>query len=221
MPAVGLGAEQGGVGIGYQRIDIGRILGVDRAANAEPNRNQLAAHLEGLCHGIEQALGQSLGRLSLVAGRQDEGEFIAAHPGNEGVGGGVLQASRNGAKQLVANDMAEQVIGLLEMIEIDGQDSEARAVLPRVHEGLRELLGKGRAVGQIGKRVVMGEMGDVAVPGEELGAGRAQVFARFAEAERGFPHFFLQDVEALSHLAELVARVRLDRYDVDRCVGSL
>ena len=48
-----------------------------------------------------------------------------------------------------------------------------------------------------------------------------QVFARFAEAERGFAHLLLQDVEALRHLAELVARVRPDRYDVDRRVGSL
>ena len=68
---------------------------------------------------------------------------------------------------------------------------------------------------------MMGEMGDVAVPREELGSRRAQLFARLAEAERLFPNLFLQNVETLSHLAELVTRVRLDRHDVDRSVGSL
>jgi hypothetical protein len=60
VPAVGLGAEQRGVGIGDESINIGGILRVDHAADAEPHGDQLAAHLEGLCHGIEQALGQSL-----------------------------------------------------------------------------------------------------------------------------------------------------------------
>jgi hypothetical protein len=221
VPSVGLGAEQRGVGISDESIDIGGVLGIDRAADAEPNGNQLAADLEGLCHGIEQALGQSLRGLGLVTSDQNEGEFIAAHAGNEGVIGGVLQAPRNGAEKLVANNMAEQVVGLLEMIEIDSQDGEARAVVSCAHEGLGELLGKGGAVGQIGERVVMGEMGNVSMPAEELGSGGTQLLARFVEAERGFPYLFLQYIEALSHLAELVAGIRPDRYDADRCVGSL
>ena len=66
----------------------------------------LAAHLEWLCHGIEQSIGQSSSGPGLLTGRQDEGEFVAAHPGNEGVVGGMLQAPRNGAEQLVADDVA-------------------------------------------------------------------------------------------------------------------
>jgi hypothetical protein len=57
----------------------------------------------------------------------------------------MLQAPRNAAEQPVANDMAEQVVGLLEMIEVDGQDSEARAILSGLHESLGELLGEGGA----------------------------------------------------------------------------
>lgn len=150
--------------------DVGRVLGIDRAADAEPDGDLLAAHLEWLCHGIEQALGQSLSGPWLLTSRQDEGEFVAAHPGNEGVVGGMLQAPRNGAEQLVADDVAEQVVGLLEVIEVDRQKRKARAVLFGLGEGLGDLLGKGGAIGQIGERVMMGEMGDVAVPGEELGS---------------------------------------------------
>jgi hypothetical protein len=149
-------------------------------------------------------VGQSLSGPGLVTGRQDEGEFIAAHPGDEGIVGGMLQAPRDGAEQLVANDVAEQVVGLLEVIEVDRQKRKARAVLFGLGEGLSDLLGEGGAIGQIGERVMMGEMGDVAVPGEELGSRGAQLFARFAEAERRFPHLFLQDVETFSHLAKLV-----------------
>jgi len=84
----------------------------------------LAAHLERLCHGIEQSIGQSLSGPGLLTGRQDEGEFVAAHPGNEGVVGGMLQAPRNGAEQLVADDVAEQVVGLLEVIEVDRKNAK-------------------------------------------------------------------------------------------------
>jgi hypothetical protein len=166
VPSVGLGAEQRGVGISDESIDIGGVLGIDRAADAEPNGNQLAADLEGLCHGIEQALGQSLRGLGLVTSDQNEGEFIAAHAGNEGVIGGVLQAPRNGAEKLVANNMAEQVVGLLEMIEIDGQDRDAGALRLGAVEGLRQAVCQHGAVRQTRQRVVVCEIGDLLVPGQ-------------------------------------------------------
>ena len=55
----------------------------------------------------------------------------------------------------------------------------------------------------------MGEMGDLLVAGEQLGARRAHVLARLVEAEGRLPHLLLEQVEALGHLAQLVARVRL------------
>ncbi len=117
--------------------------------------------------------------------------------------------------------MAEQVVGLFEMIEVDGQHGEARAGLLRPPASLLEPIGERRAVRQIGQTVMMGEMDDIFVPGEQLRARRAQFLARLAKTERRLPHLLLQDVEALRHLAELVAGVRLDRNDIDRCVRGL
>ena len=64
----------------------------------------------------------------------------------------------------------------------------------------------------------MGEMGDLLVARDELGARDAHLLARLVEADRRLPHLLLQDVEAFRHLAEFVARVGLHRYDVDRGV---
>ncbi len=85
----------------------------------------------------------------------------------------------------------------------------------------RELDGERRAVRQIGQRIVMGEMGDLLVAREQLGARDLHLLARLVETEGGLPHLLLQDVEALRHLAELVAGIGLHRHDVDRGVRGL
>jgi hypothetical protein len=46
------------------------------------------------------------------------------------------------------------------VIEVDSQKRKARAVLFGLGESLGDLLGKGGAIGQIGERVMMGEMGE-------------------------------------------------------------
>jgi hypothetical protein len=140
LPSVG-SAEQRGVGIGYQRIDVGRVLGIDR-------RRRWAdgicwPHLER-CHDARAGAWPKPERPGLLTGRQDEGEFVAAHAGNEGVVGGMLQAPRNGAEQLVADDVTEQVVGLLEVIEVDRQKRKARAVLFGLGESLSDLPRQGR-----------------------------------------------------------------------------
>ena len=67
----------------------------------------------------------------------------------------------------------------------------------------------------------MGEMGDLGVPREKLGARHAHVLARLVEPVRRLLHLVLQDVEAVGHLAQLVARIRLHRHDVDRRMGRV
>ena len=117
--------------------------------------------------------------------------------------------------------MAENVVGLLEVVEIDAEDGELAAIRIRLFDDALQLEAERRPVWQIGQGVVMGEMGDLLVPGDQLGARRLHVVARLVEAERGLPHLLLQEVEALSHLAELVAGIRLHRHDVDRGMRGL
>jgi hypothetical protein len=73
----------------------------------------------------------------------------------------------HGAKQLVADDMAEQVVGLLEMIEVDAEQGEAVAVGLRLVDGLGEMIDERGAVRQSGEIIVMGEMGDVFMSREQ------------------------------------------------------
>ena len=132
----------------------------------------------------------------LLARLQDEREFIAADARDEGALGRGLEAPGDGAQQLVADRVAEDVVGLLEMIEIDGQDREARALRLGAIEGLREPDRENGAVRQIRQRIVMGEMGDLLVPCHQLRACRVHLFARLVEPERRLLHLLLEDVEA-------------------------
>ncbi len=93
MAAVGLGAVERRIGIGDQRVGVARIRGIDRGADAEADRDRLPPHLEGLGHRVEQALGQRLPGLWLVAGGQDERELVAADARDEGIFGSVLAAA--------------------------------------------------------------------------------------------------------------------------------
>ena len=107
------------------------------------------------------------------------------------------------------------------MIEIDGQDREARALRPGAIEGLREADREDGAVRQIRQRVVVGEMGDLLVSRQQLRARRVHLLARLVEPERRLLHLLLEDVEAFAHLAEFVVRQDLDRHDVDRHMRSV
>ena len=120
----------------------------------------------------------------------------------------VLQPPRDRAEQFVADGMSEDVVGFLEMIEVEAQHREASPVVSACSSMSARLLGKRRAVRQFGQRIVVRQMGDVFVPRDQLGARRPHILARFVETVRRLPHLFLQDVEALRHLAEFVARVR-------------
>ena len=61
--------------------------------------------------------------------------------------------------------MAEDVVGLLEVVEIDAQHGEARAGCPaRCSNVSASRSASAVPVRQIGQRIVMREMGDVFVP---------------------------------------------------------
>ena len=81
---------------------------------------------------------------------QDERELVAADAGDEGAVGRDLEPPRDGAQQLIADHVAEDVVGLLELIEIDGQDGEALAACLGALESLapagRERVRFGRSV---------------------------------------------------------------------------
>jgi hypothetical protein len=71
------------------------------------------------------------------------------------------------------------------------------------------------------QRIAMRKMRDLLVALEQLRARRAHVLARFVEPEGGVPDLLLQQIEACSHLPQLVAGVGLHGHDVDGGVRGL
>lgn len=67
----------------------------------------------------------------------------------------------------------------------------------------------------------MGEIGDLLMPREQLGARDLHLIACLAKTDGGLPYLLLKHVEALGHLAELVTRVGLYGHDVDRGVCGI
>ena len=67
----------------------------------------------------------------------------------------------------------------------------------------------------------MRKMRDLLVALEQLRARGAHVLARFVEPEGGVPYLLLQQIEACSHLPQLVAGVSLHGHNVDGGVRGL
>ncbi len=78
------------------------------------------ADLEILDQRLDQAVGQLQRGFWLLARSQHEGELVAADAGEESTLRGNPETAGNGAQQFVADGVAEDVVGFLEMIEVDG-----------------------------------------------------------------------------------------------------
>ncbi len=88
------------------------------------------------------------------------GELVTADPGDEGSGeaaelGG--QGPRDGLDELVAGEVAEGVVDLLEPVDVQRDDRDGAPDAGRDVEGLRRALVEGAPVQQPGQRVAVGQ----------------------------------------------------------------
>ena len=112
------------------------------------------------------------------ADRQQHGELVAADAGHEvGAGHGGLQARADLAQQAVARGVAERVVELLEVVEVDQQQRELGLDRAGRGRGLVELGEQLAAVGQARQRVVHGVV-------LALGDERAQLVLELAAVGR-------------------------------------
>lgn len=74
-----LGAVHGGVGVLDEQAGRVTMLRIKRYADARGQVQQLVADLERLLHGREQPLHDPAERLFIVAAREHQHEFVAAH----------------------------------------------------------------------------------------------------------------------------------------------
>ena len=124
----------------------------DRGADLELE----AGELDRLLEGPERASGDVQDPFLVRGGREEDGELVAAEP-RDGAGraDGALQPERHLAQEVVALGVAERLVDLLELVEVEDEDRRAGAAA--VGDGGQR---RGqpplqvRAVGQAGQRVV-------------------------------------------------------------------
>ena len=158
------------------------LLGDHGDADAGADHDGLVADRVGRADRRDQAVGDRQQRRDGRSRRGDDGEFVAADAGDEVVvAHGVGQPLRHRADQLVADRMAERVVDVLEVVEVDIEHGRRRAALAHVRDHRLEALAEKDAVGQAAERIVQRKM---AQPRFARGDGRGGA-AHVAEHQRG------------------------------------
>ena len=90
----------------------------------------------------------------------DQRELVAADARQESAAGSRRQALAHLAQQRIAGRVAEHVVDVLEPVEIEAQHRKRLGRRSRALEREVEALVESRPVGQVGQRIVIGEMRD-------------------------------------------------------------
>ena len=155
--AARLGRVHGDVGALHQRLDVAAVLGEHRDADAGAHEQRQAVEAERLLDRAGQLDGDLLGLLDRGAGRQQDGELVAADAGDQlGAGDAGLQAGADLAQQPVAGLVAERVVELLEVVEVDQQQRQLGLRLAGRGRGVLQAREQPAPVRQAGQRVVRG-----------------------------------------------------------------
>src|SRR5690348_11533569 len=142
-------------------------------------------------HPIANGPGGCLRRVAL----QNNNELITADAREIGALSRDLQPARRLPQQAVANQMAVNVVGFLEAVEIKAHDGKSVTGPGRFFERRREVFEQRGAVGKAGKRIVVCKMpdvllglpalGDVVENGQDI--LRLAVFVANGGLFRGYP----------------------------------
>ena len=114
-----LGAIKRGVRIGHQRFRVGAVRRIDRGSDAHAALQAVAFNLEIIHDGREQAFGERRRGLRLRVIHHDKRKLVTAEARDESSLSGHLQTTRDFTQQAVADQMAESVIGLFEVVKVD------------------------------------------------------------------------------------------------------
>ena len=139
---------------------------------------------------VQDLARRKLGAID-IRGRQQHRELVATQPRHRiGRPQGAAQPHRHFLQHLIAGVVAERVVDFLEAVEIDQQHGEAALIAMRSQDRLLQPVLEQRAIGQIGQRIVIGEIGNALIGQVALATNRglAQLaIAPPAPAARGCP----------------------------------
>ena len=88
------------------------------------------------------------------------------------------------ADQIVAGRMAKRIVDVLEAVEIEVEERDARAVAPRLDQAAIEPVDEERAVGEPGQRIVKGQVLRLRLARLQLGRSAAQAAHEKRDPER-------------------------------------
>ena len=126
--------------------------------------------MEGLGDRGDQAAGERLDHSAALHVLDDDGEFVAAHPADMAERPDLLdQALGDALQHRVALRVAERVVDRLEAVEIEEQDRAGRVAPGRARQSLAEQLADPAAIGQAGKHVHIGEVGQPLLGAADVG----------------------------------------------------
>ena len=153
--APGLGRVHGHVGVAEQLLGLVGAGPPGGHAQAGLDRDGAAVEAERLVQGVEHPAGDRRRRLGVGDPLQQHRELVAAQAGR-GVGRAQAALEPPGGRdqQLVAGGVAEAVVDVLEVVQVDEQDGQV--ALARAGQGVLDPLGEQGAVGQAGQPVVEG-----------------------------------------------------------------
>ena len=170
VPALLLRLVHRGVGVHQERVEILPVERVDRDPDARVHEDLVPVHPDRMRQPGENPASQ-LGRVLRVGkAGHDDGELVAAEPGDVRVerlrgradlvlplAAGGAQARGDMLEQLVAGLVAEGVVDPAEVIEVDEERRHQPIVAVGVLQGLGQPLLVGEAIGQAGETVVVGQ----------------------------------------------------------------
>src|SRR5207245_5738085 len=140
-------------------LSVGAVLRVQADAEASRDTDWLAVHKEAALQATKKMLGESNGGSPVPAGR-DDGKLIAFETGQAPTDGvsRFAQASRDLLQERVGKSVAEGVVDLPELVQVDDQQAEplVRNLLAR--DRLLEIFAQPRPIWEAGQRIVMGAM---------------------------------------------------------------
>ena len=138
------------------------VIGVDRDAEARREPQAFAFELEA--HRRDRARDALGEHAQHVVGdvRDEDRELVAAQTAEELVAPHLARhLARDPDQHRVARAMAERVVDVLEIVEVEEEQREARAVALRVRDHARELFVEAVAVVEAGQRVALGEIDEL------------------------------------------------------------
>ena len=141
VAALILGPIERHVGVTHDVGRVADILADHRDADGGADHDRLVVDGVGRAERRDQSIGDHLQRCRVASRRSDDAEFIAANAGDKVVAAQRAgQPLRDGADELVADRMAERVIDVLEVVEVDVENGGRRATAAYLLDGLLEPL---------------------------------------------------------------------------------